>query len=69
MKRWGQIRGDIDYAQIAEQVFLATDTAQAMRELGLSPPATAKRTHVIMGRAFDPADPEGYLASFAIRRG
>jgi nitrate/nitrite transport system substrate-binding protein len=68
MKRWGQIRGDIDYAQVAEQVFLATDTAEAMRELGLSPPAESKRTHVIMGRTFDPADPEGYLASFAIRR-
>ena len=68
MKRWGQLRGDIDYAQVAEQVFLATDTAQAMRELGLSPPAATKRTHVIMGRTFDPADPEGYLASFAIRR-
>jgi nitrate/nitrite transport system substrate-binding protein len=68
MKRWGQIRGDIDYAQVAEQVFLATDTAEAMRELGLSPPATPKRTHVIMGKTFDPADPEGYLASFAIRR-
>ena len=68
MKRWGQLRGDIDYAQVAEQVFLATDTAQAMRELGLSPPAATKRPHVIMGRTFDPADPEGYLASFAIRR-
>ena len=68
MKRWGQIRGDIDYARIAEQVFLATDTAAAMRDLGLTPPATASRTHVIMGKTFDPADPEGYLNSFAIRR-
>ncbi|WP_114375329.1 CmpA/NrtA family ABC transporter substrate-binding protein [Elioraea thermophila] len=68
MKRWGQIRGDINYAQIAEQVFLATDAAQAMRELGLSPPERTTRTHVIMGKTFDPADPEGYLASFAIRR-
>ncbi|MCS6921837.1 MAG: ABC transporter substrate-binding protein [Elioraea sp.] len=68
MKRWGQIRGDINYAQIAEQVFLATDAAQAMRELGLTPPDRPSRTHVIMGRTFDPADPEGYIASFAIRR-
>lgn len=68
MKRWGQIRGDINYAQVAEQVFLATDTAAAMRELGLAPPAESKRTHVIMGKTFDPADPEGYLASFTIRR-
>jgi nitrate/nitrite transport system substrate-binding protein len=68
MKRWGQIRGDINYAQIAEQVFLATDTAAAMRELGLTPPAQTTRTHVIMGKTFDPADPEAYLNSFAIRR-
>jgi len=68
MKRWGQIRGDINYAQIAEQVFLATDAAQAMRELGLTPPERPLRTHVIMGKTFDPSDPEGYIASFAIRR-
>ena len=28
MKRWGQIKGDVDYKQVAEQVYLATDTAQ-----------------------------------------
>ncbi len=29
MKRWGQIKGDVDYAGIAKQVFLATDAAKA----------------------------------------
>ena len=29
MKRWGQIKGDVDYKAVAEQVYLATDTAQA----------------------------------------
>ena len=29
MKRWGQIKGDVDYAGVAKQVFLATDTDQA----------------------------------------
>ena len=28
MKRWGQIKGDIDYAGIAAQVYLATDATQ-----------------------------------------
>ncbi|MDH8137213.1 hypothetical protein QIG53_27345, partial [Klebsiella pneumoniae] len=28
MKRWGQIKGDVDYAGIASQVYLATDTAK-----------------------------------------
>jgi nitrate/nitrite transport system substrate-binding protein len=68
MKRWGQLRGEVNYAQVAEQVFLATDTAAMMREVGLTPPTTTSKTHVIMGKTFDPAKPEEYLNSFAIRR-
>lgn len=68
MKRWGQIRGDVNYRQIAEQVFLASDAARVMRDVGLTPPASPMREHTIMGKRFDPADPEGYIASFAIRR-
>ena len=40
MKRWGQIKGDIDYNGIARQVFLATDTTKLMKEVGLVPPTT-----------------------------
>jgi len=29
MKRWGQIKGDVDYKSVAEQVYLATDNPQA----------------------------------------
>jgi nitrate/nitrite transport system substrate-binding protein len=68
MKRWGQIKGDVDYKQVAEQVFLATDTAKLMRAAGLNPPAATTRKHVIMGKEFDPANPEGYVASFRIKR-
>jgi nitrate/nitrite transport system substrate-binding protein len=68
MKRWGQIRGDVNYAQIAEQVFLTADAGRAMRELGGAPPAATMRKHTIMGKEFDPANPEAYIASFAIRR-
>ena len=28
MKRWGQIKGDVDYKAVAEQVYLATDTTR-----------------------------------------
>lgn len=68
MKRWGQVKGDISYAQIAEQVFLATDAARVMRELGLAPPDTTSKHHVIMGKTFDPRTPDAYLESFTIRR-
>ena len=68
MKRWGQIKGDVDYQNIAEQVFLATDTARLMREMGLTPPESASKTFVVMGKTFDPAKPDDYVNSFSIKR-
>jgi nitrate/nitrite transport system substrate-binding protein len=68
MKRWGQIKGDVDYAGIAQQVYLATDTARLMKEVGLTPPAATSKTFVVMGKTFDPARPEDYIKSFAIKR-
>jgi nitrate/nitrite transport system substrate-binding protein len=68
MKRWGQVKGDLDYPKIAEQVFLATDAARAMREQGLLVPANTTKSFSVMGKPFDPARPDAYLASFAIRR-
>jgi nitrate/nitrite transport system substrate-binding protein len=68
MKRWGQIKGDVDYRTIAEQVYLATDTAKVMSEMGLTPPAVAYKSFSVMGKAFDPAKPAEYVASFAIKR-
>jgi nitrate/nitrite transport system substrate-binding protein len=68
MKRWGQIKGDVDYQGIAEQVFLATDTAKLMREMGLTPPAGTSKSFVVMGKTFDPAKPDDYVKSFSIKR-
>jgi nitrate/nitrite transport system substrate-binding protein len=68
MKRWGQIKGDIDYAAVARQVYLETDAGKAMRELGLTPPTSGSKTITVMGKAFDPAKPDEYVRSFAIRR-
>jgi nitrate/nitrite transport system substrate-binding protein len=67
MKRWGQIKGEVNYASIAKQVYLESDTARLMKELGLTPP-TAQKTITVMGKRFDPAKPEEYIASFAIKR-
>ncbi|MBK1658140.1 CmpA/NrtA family ABC transporter substrate-binding protein [Paracraurococcus ruber] len=60
MRRWGQVQRDLDYAQVAQQTFLALDAGKAMRELGLPVPASATRTETIMGRPFDPAAPVGW---------
>ena len=68
MKRWGQIKGDVDYAGVASQVFLATDAAKVMKEMGLTPPAATSKSFSVMGKVFDPAKPAEYVASFAIKR-
>ncbi|HEY8578296.1 MAG TPA: CmpA/NrtA family ABC transporter substrate-binding protein [Beijerinckiaceae bacterium] len=68
MKRWGQIKGDVDYQTVAREVFRATDAAKAMKDAGLPPPASAAKPITVMGKTFDPAQPEAYVASFAIRR-
>ncbi len=68
MKRWGYIKGEVNYAQLAEQVFLATDARKRMAELGFTAPAANGMKHTIMGKEFDPAKAEAYLKSFAIRK-
>jgi nitrate/nitrite transport system substrate-binding protein len=68
MKRWGQIKGDVNYKAVAEQVYLATDTAKLMKEVGLTPPSTTTKTFSVMGKAFDPSKPEEYIKSFSIKR-
>ncbi len=68
MKRWGQIKGDVDYQKIAKQVYLATDTTKFMKEAGLTPPASTTKSFSIMGKTFDPTKPDDYIASFAIKR-
>jgi nitrate/nitrite transport system substrate-binding protein len=68
MKRWGQVKGELDYKAVAEQVFLATDAAKIMQEMGLPTPEASYRTVQVMRKAFDPAQPQAYLDSFAIKR-
>ncbi len=68
MKRWGQIKGDIDYKNVARQVFLATDTTKLMKEMGMTAPASTSKTFVVMGKTFDPDQADAYVKSFAIRR-
>ncbi|MCX7960315.1 MAG: ABC transporter substrate-binding protein [Burkholderiales bacterium] len=68
MKRWGQLKADVDYARIAREVFLATDAARLMREAGMTPPEATMKSFAVLGKTFDPAQPEAYLRGFAIRR-
>lgn len=66
MKRWGYIKGDVNYRQVAEKVFLLTDAKKYMAQAGFRPPEGAYRKFKVMGKEFDPARPEEYVRSFAI---
>ena len=68
MKRWGYVKGDVDYKGIAEQVFLLTDAKKQMKALDEKVPEGAYRKYKVMGKEFDPAKAAEYAASFAIRK-
>jgi len=66
MKRWGYIKGDVNYANIAEQVFMLTDARKHMKDLGMR--ETTPKKIVVLGKAFDATKPDEYANSFAIKR-
>jgi len=68
MKRWGYVKGAIDYTKIAEEVYLAADAKKMMEELGYSAPDKTYENYTIMGKEFDYSKPEEYINSFAIKR-
>lgn len=68
LRRWDMVPKDVDYQGIAQQVFRATDAAKRMKEMGLPVPPSASTPHTILGRTFDPSQPQAYVDSFAIRR-
>ncbi|MEO7390944.1 MAG: CmpA/NrtA family ABC transporter substrate-binding protein [Ramlibacter sp.] len=68
MKRWGYVKGEVNYKQIAEKVFLLTDAKRHMKDLGQKTPEGAYPKFTIMGKVFDPAKPDDYVKSFAISK-
>ncbi len=68
MKRWGYLKGDVSYKQIAEKVFLLTDAKKTMKSLDMKVPEGAYPKFTIMGKVFDPEKAEAYAGSFAIKR-
>lgn len=68
MKRWGYAKGDLNYKEIAEQVFLVTDARKYMAQLDMKASAASYARFKVMGKEFDPAQPEKYLGSFAIKK-
>ena len=68
MKRWGYIKGDVNYKQIAEQVFLLTDAKKQMKALDQKVPEGAYKKYKVMGKEFDPARADEYAKGFAINK-
>jgi nitrate/nitrite transport system substrate-binding protein len=68
MQRWGYIKGDVNYKQIAEKVFLLTDAKAAMKSLDQKAPEGAYPKFKIMGKEFDAAKAAEYTKSFAISK-
>ena len=68
MKRWGYVKGEVNYKQVAEKVFLLTDAKKYMAQAGFKPPEGAYPKFKVMGKEFDPAKPDEYVKSFAIAR-
>src|SRR5688572_10542504 len=67
-RRWGMVEGLPDYEGIAKKVMRADLYEEAMKEIGYEHggPNTAAET-LFDGVAFDPAKPEEYAASFAVK--
>ena len=68
MKRWGYLKGDVQYKNIVDQVYLMTDAKKRMKEEGILAPADMPKKIIVMGKAFDSSKPEPYVQGFAIKK-
>ena len=66
MKRWKHVDSDLDYKQVAEQVYLAAECDKISRALGYPGHEQTYTTHTILGKVFDPRNAAEYARSFAI---
>ncbi len=67
-RRWGMVEGAPDYAGVAKQVMRSDIYEEAMKELGYTHAGANMEPETLFdGVTFDPAKPEEYAASFAIK--
>jgi len=68
MKRWGYIKGDVNYNKVAKQVYLSADAEKLIKE-DLEKEVEFKHdSYKLMGKTFDPNKPDAYAKSFKISR-
>jgi len=68
MKRWGYIKGEVQWKTLAEKIYLLTDARKQMQAMGYHPPSQNYRTITVMGKVFDAQKADQYVDSFAIKR-
>ena len=66
MRRWGHLKEDVNYKQVAEQVYLAAGCDKIAKELGYPTHKATSMKHTIMGKEFDPDKADAYVKSFKI---
>jgi hypothetical protein len=64
MKRWKHLDAEVNYKQVAEQVYLAADCNKISQELGYAPRPQTYARYMIMGKEFDPEQAVAYAQSF-----
>ena len=68
LKRWGYLKGEVRYQDIAERVYLLTDAKKRMAEIGMAVPKESYRKFKVMGKEFDHTKADAYVDSFAIKK-
>ncbi len=66
MKRWGHLKGEVNYKAVAEKVYRAADCDRIAKDLGLPTHNATVMKHTIMGKEFDPGQPDAYVKGFKI---
>ncbi|MEM6689393.1 MAG: CmpA/NrtA family ABC transporter substrate-binding protein [Planctomycetota bacterium] len=68
MKRWGYIKGDVDYNAVAKQVYLSADAEKLIQEDLKKEIEFKHDSYKLMGKTFDPNNADEYAKSFKISR-
>jgi nitrate/nitrite transport system substrate-binding protein len=67
-RRWGMVEGKPDYEGVAKKVMRTDIYEEAMKELGVTHGGRNDEPETFFdGTTFDPKDPEGYAAGFAVK--
>ena len=65
-RRWGMVKRDVAYKQVADQVMRPDIYVEAMKEMGIKTAVADMAPVKLMDSSFDPKNPEGYAKSFPI---